>query len=70
MTGDDGPGIVLQVTFEKMSPIMEQLLYYFTIFLLTVLLYLYLIIIDFVTVRAFYIYQRRSETLSYQNLQI
>jgi hypothetical protein len=52
---EDNPGIILKVTFDKMSPATENFLYFLTVFLVTLLIYLYLIILDFVTIRIMYI---------------
>lgn len=52
---EDNPGIILKVTFDKMSPATENFLYFLTVFLITLLIYLYLIILDFVTIRIMYI---------------
>lgn len=52
---EDNPGIILKVTFDKLSPDTENFLYFLTVFLITLLIYLYLIILDFVTIRVMYI---------------
>lgn len=66
---DQEPGIVLQITFDKMSPMMENFLYYLLIFLLSMLIYLYLIIIDFVTIRVMHIRQRTLNS-NYPNVTL
>jgi hypothetical protein len=55
----DIPPITLQVTFDKMSPQIENLLYYVFILLITILLYIYLMIFDFIIKRI--IFFRRNK---------
>lgn len=55
----DIPPITLQVTFDKMSPQIEILLYYVVILLITILLYIYLMIFDFIIKRI--IFFRRNK---------
>ena len=50
--GDEGiPPIDLQIKFEKMSPQMENVLDYVTLLLITLLVYLYLTMFDFIIKR-------------------
>ena len=63
---EDNPGIILKVTFDKMSPATENFLYFLTVFLITLLIYLYLIILDFVTIRIMYI---RDKTMARNSLE-
>ena len=55
----DIPPVILQVTFDKMSPQIENLLDCIAILLITILVYIYLIIFDFVIKRIVFFRQKR-----------
>ena len=54
----DIPPVILQVTFDKMSPQIENLLDYIVILLLTILIYIYLIMFDFIIKRIVFFRQK------------
>jgi hypothetical protein len=56
----DIPPITLQVTFDKMSPQIESLLDFITVLLITILVYVYLIIFDFVIKRIVFFRRKRQ----------
>ena len=56
----DIPTVTLQVTFDKMSSQIESLLDFITVLLITILVYVYLIIFDFVIKRIVFFRQKRQ----------
>lgn len=54
----DIPPITLQITFDKMSPQIETLLDYIVILLITILVYVYLIMFDFIIKRIVFYRQK------------
>lgn len=56
----DSPPITLQITFDKMSPQIENLLDYIIILLLTILVYVYLVMFDFIIKRIIFFRQNRQ----------
>jgi hypothetical protein len=56
----DIPTVTLQVTFDKMSPQIESLLDFITVLLITILVYVYLIIFDFVIKRIVFFRRKRQ----------
>lgn len=54
------PPITVEVKFDKMSPQMENFLDYIIVLLITILVYIYLIIFDFIIKRIVFFRQKRQ----------
>lgn len=65
---DDSPGVILKLTFENMSPVMENFLYCLVILILSIIVYIYLMIIDFIAIRIMYIRERKLQNLYYTQI--